>query len=172
MKFDAKDPETWIPKDIFLAYCGENSGKMGIFYDKAVKSKNAFSFSLNWLAILLLPAWLGYRKLWTIHLTFSILIGAISFVEFYFDFVLPSSSFTGSGVALGMMATALYFQDANIKYHKLKITIETSEEILTKMKGKGAASIPLAVVGLISSLIIIFGLACSAEYVFTGAVQF
>ena len=79
MKNDLKDPKSWIPKNLFESYCGTNSENLIKFYDKAAEKKRMNLMSLNWMAILLLPAWLGYRKQWAILITFTIMFSIIPF---------------------------------------------------------------------------------------------
>lgn len=64
MKFNAKDPQTWISRDLFESYCGSGSEKLLCYYDKAVKKKNAMALSMNWLAFLLLPTQI-FKSSWT-----------------------------------------------------------------------------------------------------------
>ena len=155
-----------MPKEIFLLYCGEPSERMEKFYDRAKFKKNAGLYDLNWLAILFLPAWLGYRKQWTVLMTYSLLIGLFPYLEFLLNIKLSTTIFLGPQIALGLMSTSLFFHSANLKYNQLKETQIEEEKILKKMKGQGVTSIPKAIYGLVLSVFIIFGLSYLAEYLF------
>src|SRR5262245_55703593 len=66
---DLRDPSTWVTRELFAAYCGPSSDKLLAYYDKAVRKKQLIVFDWNTLAFFLLPAWLGYRRQWTMWVT-------------------------------------------------------------------------------------------------------
>ncbi|MEO6603591.1 MAG: hypothetical protein ABIQ16_27150, partial [Polyangiaceae bacterium] len=67
----AKDPQNWIPRELFAAYVGARSEDLMAYYDKAQSKKNPLTFSFNLLAVLALPAWLGLRRQWALWGTFT-----------------------------------------------------------------------------------------------------
>ncbi len=155
MKSETNDPDNWIPKDVFLSYCGDKTEKIGNFYDRAVARKQINSPGLNWLSILILPAWLGYRRQWSI---LSLVIGLLmfsSFVEAYFDFIIPHQGFTAAIVAIGIFGNSLLLQNANGKYQKLKKQGLSDEEISKNLANQARTSIPFAILGAVGGVVLI-----------------
>ncbi|MCP3922814.1 MAG: DUF2628 domain-containing protein [Desulfobacterales bacterium] len=156
MKTDLKDPKKWIPKNVFEAYCGPNSEKLLSFYDKAVEKKNMNSMSLNWGAILLLPAWLGYRKQWVTLLTLTVIFAILPFVEGIFQFTIPSAGFTGGLIVIGLMCNSILLAGAHKDFLKLKQSGMDEGQIINELKDKVSPSVPYAIISLIAYVAIIF----------------
>ena len=119
-KYIPKNPDTWIPKELFAVYCGDKSEALLKYYDKARDKKNALTMRLNWFALLVLPAWFGYRRQWTLWGTFTGLFVLLPFVELGFGFEVPIGAFGGTGLAMGLMADGLLLSNANTVYRKLR----------------------------------------------------
>jgi hypothetical protein len=119
-KVDPRDPQNWIPKELFAAYVGPGSSDLLEYYDKARDKKNPLLMSFNLLAVLALPAWLGLRRQWAMWATFTGLIGILPFVEQALGVQLPMGGFVGMGVAMGFMARGLLLTSANARYLKLQ----------------------------------------------------
>lgn len=148
MKIDAKDPQTWIHRDLFESYCGAGSEKLLRFYDKAVEKRNVMVFSLNWFAILLLPAWLGYRKQWPLWATLTVLFAILPFIEGFLGLQLPTAGITASTLVLGFMANGLLLMTANGKFVELLKRGMDKEKIRTALENRASSSVPLAFVGV------------------------
>lgn len=166
MKNDLTDPECWIPKNVFASYCGTNSEKLLTFYDKAVQKRKMNSLSLNWLAILLLPAWLGYRKQWAILITLIAIFAGISFIEAIFDITIPTTGVTGGLIVIGLMSNGFLLLNAHKDYSKLKKSGMENDQIAVALENKVSPSVPLALAGLVSSFVILAGAAIIADILF------
>ena len=95
-KIDIKDPSSWIDKETFELYLGDPpSPKLAAFYDKAVTKKNMMTMSLNWLGLLLFPAWLGYRRQWTLLITVTLLFASTNVIEIMMNITIPNGAFLG-----------------------------------------------------------------------------
>lgn len=151
-----KDPSQWIPKSLFLAYVGEQeTSKLAQFYDKAVTKKSMMSLSLNWLAILLFPAWIGYRRqksLWAIYT--ALYIGLI-IVEALFQFETPDAALGGMSIMLGLQANAILLSFAHNRYSKLKKTGIDDAAIGDLLNKQAAGSVPYAIVSAVGFILIL-----------------
>lgn len=156
----------WIPREVFEAYCGPGSEKLLAYYDASREKKQLMRASLNWLAILLLPAWFGYRKQWVTLTVFTILIAASSVLEIAYRFEIPSGAFVGIGIALGVMANGFLLTTANSLYHKLKQQQNSDAQIIEQLRDKGSKSIPLAFVGVIVNIGVLIGAVILSEILF------
>jgi hypothetical protein len=166
-KLDVRDPQNWIPRELFAAYVGPDSEALLAYYDKAKVQKNPLLMSFNLLAVLVLPAWLGLRQQWAMWATFTGLIGVVPFFEHALGVELPSSVFVGVGVAMGAMARGFLLTSANGRYLKLKRKGLTDGAIREALDGKARSNIPFAVAGGFGSLTVIVGLAHLAQ-ILTG----
>ena len=84
MKLDVNDSKTWIPRDVFSVYC-DGDERMLAFYDKAVSKNKMMLFQFDWLALLVFPAWIGYRKQWMLLLILQVFILILTAVEIIWD---------------------------------------------------------------------------------------
>lgn len=166
MKFNAKDPQTWITRDLFNSYCGAGSEKMLSFYDKAVVKKNAMPWSLNWLAILILPAWFGYRKQWPLFATLAVICAALPFIEGIFGLKLPAAGLAGGMLALGFMANGLLLMTANHNFIKLTKSGMDITQIESALKNRASSSISSAIVGTVAFCILQFASVYIADTLF------
>ena len=107
------DPNNWIPRDVFESCVGSSSRKLLSYYDTAIQKQNMNVPSLNWGAIICLPAWLGYRRRWIALATLTVLFSLSSFIEALVDFSIPATAFIGMWVAFGMMANGLLLAAAH-----------------------------------------------------------
>jgi hypothetical protein len=148
MKVDLRDPANWIPKEMFLAYCGEGSETLSKYYDKCVAKKNMMHMSLNWLSVLLFPAYTGYRRLWSIWATITIIFAGLPFVEALMSRSLPVTAFSGAMLAIGLMGNGLLLMQANAVFHKLKKQGLEIEEIRKRMRFQARPSTGLAFLAL------------------------
>lgn len=154
MKLDAKDPLTWISRDLFESYCGHGSEKPLRYYDKAVEKRNVMSFSLNWLAILILPAWLGYRKQWSLWTTLTVLCAILPFIEGILELHIPTAGLTGGTLAIGFMANGLLLMSANGHFIKLRKSGMETEQIRDALANRAASSVFSAIIGAFSFIAI------------------
>ncbi len=167
MKIDLKNPTNWIPKNIFKSYCGTNSDKLVIFYDKAVEKRKMNAMSLYWMAIILLPAWLGYRKQWAILITITAIFSIFPFIEAIFDMTIPSAGFTGGLIAIGLMCNGLLLMNANKEFLKLKQRGMDEDQICRALKNRVSPSVGFAIASLILYLVFVIGSVFLADILFS-----
>jgi hypothetical protein len=163
--FDRKRPELWIPRDLFAEYCGEDSPELLVFYDKATRQKDMLTMSFDLLAVLALPAWLGYRRQWKIWATFTGLIAAVTVIEQLARFSIPSGAFVGTGVVLGLMARGFLLTDATGAWLKLKREGRDSAAIQQALRGRARKSVALAFAGGIGAVLILLAIGMLAELI-------
>jgi hypothetical protein len=144
---DLRDPQNWIPREVFAAHVGPGSDDLLAYYDQAKEKKNPLLMSFNLLAVLALPAWLGLRRQWATWGTFTGLLGALPFIERAVGFQVPAGAFVGTGVAMGFMAKGLLLTSANGRYLKLKRQGLDARAIRDALEGGARANIPFAVAG-------------------------
>lgn len=156
---DPRDPQNWIPRELFAAYVGPGSDDLLAYYDKAKDKKNPLLMSFNLLAVLALPAWLGLRSQWAMWGTFTGLIGILPFVEHALGITLPMGGFVGMGVAMGFLARGLLLTSANGRYAKLKRQGLSDGAVRDALQGRARPNIPFAVAGGLGSVTVIVGLA-------------
>lgn len=166
MKTDPKDVSSWIPKDLFAAYCGTQTDKLLVFYDKAVAKKNQMTWSLNWFALLLMPAWLGYRKQWNILATLTIMVSLTFFIEAFCDLTFGSGVLMGILFALAFMANGLLLMNAQSEFIKLIEQGLNATEIKAALHDKASPSIEMAVVGFFGYLFVVVTAATLADRLF------
>lgn len=150
---DLRDPDQWIPRDIFAAYCGEESGPLLAYYDTAKAKRKPIVMSFDWLAFFILPAWLGYRRQWTLYAALIGTIAVITAVAALLDFKLPGGAFGGALIALGLMARGTLFTNANGAYLKLKKQGLGDDAIRAQLANKAKRSPGLAVAGLAGAFV-------------------
>lgn len=157
MKNYLKDSASWIPKEIFLVYCGdEDSKKLSNFYDQAVSKKNMMAFSFNWFAVLFFPAWLGFRKQWALLAVFTGMFALLPFLEVIFRFSFPNGAFVGFDIILGMQANGFLLNSAHRNYLKFKKENLETGTIIGKMRDQAKGSIVLALLSLATCIGIVF----------------
>lgn len=166
MKFNAKDPQTWISRDLFESYCGSGSEKLLRYYDKAVEKRNAMAWSLNWLALVLLPAWFGYRRQWHALAALAGLFAVFPFIEKFFNFSVPNAGLAGIFLALAFMANGLLLMGATSIYIKMKKSGMDLEQIRDALENKASSSVASAIVGAVSYLVLLIVAAIAADLVF------
>jgi hypothetical protein len=166
MKFDLKDPKNWIPKEVFKSYCGEKSDGLLLFYDKALDKGKMNFLSFNWLALLLLPAWLGYRRQWSILITIAIMMTALPFIEAFLAISVPNTGIAGGFIAAGLLANSILLMNAQKDFYKLKQKGLDNEEIVNRLKNKISPSIQYAVLGFLGYLALIIGATVLADAIF------
>jgi Protein of unknown function (DUF2628) len=149
-----RDPEQWIPRDLFAAYCGANSEKLLGYYDKAKAKRKPIVFAFDWLALFVLPAWFGYRRQWTMWGTLVGMIAVITVVADLAKIQLPAGAFGGGLIALGLMAYGLLLSHANGLYFKLKKQALADDAIRAALADKASPSVGLAVAGVAGALFI------------------
>jgi hypothetical protein len=158
-KVDLRDPQNWIPRELFAAYVGPGSDDLLAYYDKARDKKNPLLMSFNLLAMLALPAWLGLRQQWAMWATFTGLIGVLPFLEYALGIQLPMGAFVGTGVAMGFMARGLLLISANGQYSRLKRRGLDENAVRSALLGRARMNIPFAVAGGLGSVTAIVCLA-------------
>lgn len=110
--------------------------------EKHFKNGNLSSFSFNLLALVALPAWLGYRKMYLFFFSFLGLLCLITLGEYLSGYHLPTTAFTGGLAALSFLMNGFYFTHI---YTSLKKTNAVNkEEKKIYIQRKGGTSIPLA----------------------------
>ena len=158
-----RDPQNWIPRELFAAYVGAGSDDLLAYYDKARGKNKPISMSFNLLAVLALPAWLGLRQQWAMWATFTGLIGVVPFFEQVSGIVLPPSAFVGTGIAMGFMARGLLLTSANAHYLKLKRQGATESAVREALQDRARASVPWAIAGGLASVAVVVGLGFLAK---------
>ena len=158
-KLDLSDPEQWLPRELFAAYCGPGSDKLLAYYDKAKAKRKLITAQFDWLAFFVLPAWLGYRQQWALWGTLTGMVAAISVVEAIAHIQIPSGAFGGTFIALGLMANGLLLSNANGLYLKLKQQGLSPDAISTALAGRARPRVDLACAALVGSLVITVGTA-------------
>jgi Protein of unknown function (DUF2628) len=151
---NTRDPEQWVPRDLFAAYCGEESGAMLAYYDKAKAKRKPIVFSFDWLAFFVLPAWLGYRRQWTLWATLIGSTAVITAGAALLDVRVPGGAFGGALVAMALMARGLLLTSANGLYFKLKQRGLVTDAIRAELADKAAPSVGLAIAGLLGALVV------------------
>jgi hypothetical protein len=149
-----RDPEQWVPRELFAAYCGEESGSMLDYYDKAKAKRKLIVFSFDWLAFFVLPAWLGYRRQWTLWATLTVSIAVVTAGAALLDVRVPGGAFGGGLIAVALMARGLLLTSANSLYLKLKQRGLADDAIRAELANKAAPSVGLAFAGLLGALVI------------------
>lgn len=152
---DVRDPQNWIPRELFAAYVGPGSDDLLAYYDQAKAKKNPLHMSFNLLAVLALPAWLGLRRQWALWGTFTGLIGVLPFIEQATGFQVPAGAFVGLGVATGFMAKGLLLASANNHYIKLKRRDAAPAAIREALEGGARRNVPFAIAGGLGSVTLI-----------------
>jgi hypothetical protein len=158
-KANLRDPEQWIPRDLFAAYCGPSSDKLLAYYDKAKAKRQLITASFDAFAFLLLPAWFGYRQQWTLWAALNGCLAAIAVAEIALRMQLPTGAFGGGMIALGLMARGLLLSNANGLYLKLKQQGLADDAIGTALAGRASPRAGHAALALLASLAIGIGAA-------------
>jgi hypothetical protein len=153
-KPNLNDPEQWLSRASFAAYCGEGSEKLLAYYDKARERRRLIIFHFDWLAVLALPAWLGYRQQWNLWGTLTGLLAAISAAEALLRMQIPNGAFVGTMFGLGMMAHGLLLSNANALYLKLRAQGLPADKIEEALSGRAQAKPLLGVAALAASIAI------------------
>ena len=166
MKTDMKDVSTWIPKALFEAYCGPQTDNLSVFYDKAVEKQNQMTWSLNWFALLLMPAWLGYRKQWNLLATLTIMVSSVFFIEAFFNLNLGSGILLGALFGLALMANGLLLMNAHGEFIKLIEQGLGAAEIKAALQDLASPSIPMAIAGFLGYTFVIINAAALADKMF------
>jgi hypothetical protein len=156
---DVRDPDNWIPRELFAAYVGPSSDDLLAYYDKALAKKNPLFMSFNLLAVLLFPAWLGLRRQWALWGTFTGLMGTLPFIELSLGFDIPGGAFIGVAVAMGCMARGLLLTSANARYLKLKRSGLDDNAIRNALEGRASLNFPFALAAGLGSVTVIVGMA-------------
>jgi hypothetical protein len=162
----ARDLEPWIPRDLFAAYCGPRADKLLAYYDKANGKRQMITPQLDWFALLLLPAWLGYRRQWALWATLTGCLAAASSIEVALRFQLPNGAFGGLMLALGLMAHGLLLSNAHRLYLKAKKEGLSDEAIRGVLSNQAAPSAGFACLALFGSLALglLFALISPSNY--------
>jgi Protein of unknown function (DUF2628) len=153
-KPDLRDPDQWIPRDLFADYCGPGSDKLLAYYDKAKAKRQMIVSNFEWFAFLLLPAWLGYRQQWVLWGTLTGCFAALSLLEAFFHFQLPNGAFGGLMIALGLMAHGFLLTNANGLYLKLKQQDLSHDAVRAALLGRARPRAGMACLALVGSLLI------------------
>lgn len=146
------DPEQWIPRHLFAAYCGERAERLLAYYDKAKSKRQMVTTDVNWFAILLLPAWLGYRRQWTLLGTLVACLAVASIVEAIVKIHIPHGAFGGAMIALGMMAHGFLLSNAHGMYLKLKKQGLSEDGLRNALTDRASPSVALACVAFLAVL--------------------
>ncbi|HKU42399.1 MAG TPA: hypothetical protein VJR89_29775 [Polyangiales bacterium] len=149
-----RDPEQWVPRELFAAYCGPRSEALLAYYDKAKAKRQPVVMSFDWLAVFILPAWLGYRRQWTLWATLVGTIGAITIFTELAHVALPSGAFGGALLALGSMARGLLLTNANGQYFKLKQRGLADDAIRVELADKAGPSVGSALAALAGAILV------------------
>lgn len=139
-------------------FVGKNYEKYQARWTKGIeKAKNVEKgvqmFSFNLLAFLMLPAWLGYRKLHVAFAAYLFAICGLMLVEIFSGIYIPSSAYTGGFVALSFFVNSLYFAHVKKFFETLNQTHSGDREQL--IKKVGGTSIPLAIGYAVLAIILI-----------------
>jgi hypothetical protein len=153
-KPDLRDPDQWIPRELFAAYCGARSDKLLAYYDKAKAKRQLIVTDFDWLAFLLLPAWFGYRRQWNLWGTLTGMLVVATLLELLLHIRLPSGALAGSAMALGLMAHGILLANANGAYLKLKASGASDDAIRAALTDRASPSPRAAALALMGSLAI------------------
>jgi hypothetical protein len=167
-KADLKNPDVFIPRDLFAAYVGPGSEALLRFYDKVIEKGNPSTLSFDLLAILALPAWFGLHRLWAMWGTYTLLIGILPFIEHVVGHSFPAGALVGTSIAMGLLARGLLVSSANALYLKLKRGGLAPDAVQKALEGRAQASVPLAFAGGVASVAVIVGLGFLADSVLGG----
>lgn len=151
-KSTMSDPEHWIPRDTFAAYCGDKGERLLAYYDKAKAKRQMITADLDWFALLLLPAWLGYRRQWSLWGTLAGCLAVASAVEAVARVHVPHGAFGGMMIALGMMAHGLLLSNAHGLYLKLTKQGLAEDAIRAALANRAAPSVGYAWLALLTVL--------------------
>ncbi len=167
-KYDSRDVESWVPKDLVESAISENIDVYSKFYDKCVEKKSLFVSSLNWGAILIFPGWLAYRKFYSVFFVYLSFIIGSTFLEELYNFELGRAGYLGVNLALAIHARAFLLQNINAKYWALQKKGLTNEEIKLDLDGLHRPSWPLGVAGLVFMLVLAIASSVLIEVYFKG----
>lgn len=166
LKIDLKDTSNWIPKDVFESYCGDKSEKLLSFYDKALDKKQMNTLSLNWMAILVLPAWLGYRRQWVTWAMITIILTLLPFFEAIVSYEVPNTAIISGLLVAGILANSLLLTNAQNQFSKLKRDGLEIGSIKSKLRNKVTPSIPTALLGFLGNIAFVYCGTLLAEILF------
>lgn len=153
-KPDLRDPEQWIPRELFAKYCGPDAAKLLAYYDKAKAKRQLIVADFAWFPFLILPAWLGYRQQWTLWGTLTGCFATLSLLEGVMRFQVPSGAFGGMMIALGLMAHGFLLSNANGLYLKLTRQGVTGEALESALTGRASPRVGHACLALAGTLVI------------------
>lgn len=139
-----RDLERWIPRDLFSEYCGPRSERLLAYYDRRRDKQNPIGPSFNLLAFLLLPAWLGYRRQWTLWGSFVGLLALLPFLELGFGFRMPDGALLGTLFGLSLCGQGFLLSNANALYQSHRQRGTPDEAIRTDLRNRAAKSVPHA----------------------------
>ena len=151
---DLRKPENWLPREVFAAYCGGDSDKLLAYYDKAKAKGKPIVFSFDWLAVLLLPAWLGYRRQWTLWVTLVVTLAVITIATSIAHMDLPAGALGGALLSIGLMGPGLLLTNANGLYLKLKQQGLSEDAVRATLADKASPSAGLAFAGLAGAFVV------------------
>ncbi len=103
----------------------------------------------NWLAIFLVPAWLGYRKMYMHVAVWIGVIALLTFLEAFYHWHL-SGGFTGANLVFALLSKSLYFHHARNFFEKNAHRGAGDLDVL--IREKGGTSVPQAIVFTIVGL--------------------
>jgi hypothetical protein len=149
------DPAVWPDRETYATFCGDRTKRLLAHYDKAVARRNPMASSLNWLAMLLFPAWCGYRRQWHI---WGIYVGALvllGLVEALVGIAVPAGAVAGAGIAAGMMANGFLLTSAINRHATLTEQGLAPEAIQDQLRDRAAPSVPGAILGLVGGVVAI-----------------
>jgi hypothetical protein len=149
-----RDPENWLPRELFAVYCGPRSTNLLAYYDKAKAKRNPLVFSFDWLAFFVLPAWFAYRRQWTLWTTLVVTVAVLSIGTSLAHVQLPAGAFSGGLLAMGMMAQGCLLLNANGRYLKLKNQGLSDDAIRGELADKASPHVGFALAGLAGAIAI------------------
>lgn len=158
-KPDLRDPEHWLPRELFAVYCGGGSGKLLAFYDEAKRKRQMLGMHFDAFSFLALPMWLGYRRQWNLLATLVSVLLAFGVIEALTSLRIPHGAMAGAMGGLGLLGYGLLLSNANGLYWKLKRQGLNAEAIERAMADRAKPSVGRACAVLVVGLGVSFALA-------------
>ncbi len=116
------DLERFLDRDETKELIGKNYDLYRAYwlreFDKVVnkEERERVKGSFNWLALFSFPIWAAYRKMYLYFLVYAGTMAAVTFVEEYYLYLLPSGVFLPLYVILALISRDLYL------YHLVEIS--------------------------------------------------
>lgn len=114
-------------------------------------------FSLNLPALLFLPFWLAFRKMYLNLIIYTALLFGLGLIEWLAEFKIPNSTYMGFSVVIGLMANGIYRDFVKKKIRRIMESDSANdvEQVIKKKGGTSIAAVLLVLCITVVSLIIV-----------------